>query len=93
LVDFVATKNLSYESFGPIPLDGTAQFLRRRDAEPPESAFVAQDEQRAVAAVDPDTLIVNPLKLAVTPDSFGWPKSLGWPVVHASADVSPAIRC
>jgi hypothetical protein len=79
LVDFVSTKNLSYESFGPIPLDGAAQLLRRRDAEPPEAA---------VAAQDPDTLIVDPLKLAVTPDSFGWPKLLGWLGVHASADVS-----
>jgi hypothetical protein len=88
LVDFVSTKNLSYESFGPIPLDGAAQLLRRRDAEPPEAAVAAQDEQRAVAAVNPDTLIVDPLKLAVTPDSFGWPKLLGWLGVHASADVS-----
>jgi len=71
-VDFVPTENLSYESFSPVPSDGAANLLRRRDPEPARRLPVRQNEQRTVAAMDPGSLIVNPLELAVAADSLGW---------------------
>src|SRR5204863_6390948 len=50
----VATKNLSYQSFSSVPLDGAAEFPRGGDAEPAVQPPGRQRKQREEPAVDLD---------------------------------------
>src|SRR5712691_3712611 len=67
---FGAPENLTYQSFGSVSLDGTAQLFRRRDPQSAGRLVVGQDEQRAVTAANPGAMLVDPLKLGVTADSL-----------------------
>jgi hypothetical protein len=68
--DLVTAKNVSYQSFSTISLDGAAQLFRRRDPQPPDSEAVGQHEDRAVAAVNPDALIVDLFELGAAANPF-----------------------
>jgi hypothetical protein len=72
--DFVATENLSNQSFRSISLDGAAEFLRGGDPQASNPRFVREDEHRAVAAVEPATAGVNRLEFGVLPDALGRPE-------------------
>ena len=61
--DLVATKNLSYQSFSPVPLHRSAELFRGRDPQPPDSPLVGEDEDRGVAAVDLRAAVVDRLEL------------------------------
>lgn len=69
--DFVATKNLSYQSFRAISLDRAAQFLRGRDSQAPDTLGVRQDEDGAVASVELGAVLVHLLKVRMAADPFG----------------------
>ena len=72
--DLVATENLSYQSFGSISTDRPAKLLRRRNSQPADAELVGPEEHGAVAAVDPNSLLVNSPELRVLADPFGRPK-------------------
>ena len=61
--DLVATKNLSYQSFRPVPLHRSAELFRGRDAQPSDSAVVGEDEDRGIPAVELRAAVVNRLEL------------------------------
>jgi hypothetical protein len=68
--DLVATKNLSNQSFSSISLDRPTQFPGSRDPQTPGPELVRQDEDRAVAAVEPDAALVHILELGPAPNPF-----------------------
>lgn len=70
--DLVSTENLSNQSFSSISLNRAADFPGRRDAEPPHTLVVGQDEDRAVAAVESNAPLVDLLELRTLADVFGW---------------------
>ena len=61
--DLVTTENLSNQSFRSISLNGSPELPRGGDPQPADVAAVRQDEQGAVAAMDPDALFVDLLEL------------------------------
>lgn len=70
--DFVSTKYLSNQSFSSISLNRAADLSGRRNPEPPKTPLVGQHEDRAVAAVDANTALVDLLELRATTDVFDW---------------------
>ena len=68
--DLIMTENLSYQSFSAIPLNRASQFLRRGYSQPADIELVGQDEERAVATVDADTVLVSLLKISATTDAL-----------------------
>src|SRR6266850_4068907 len=52
--DFVSTEDLSNQSFRAVSLYRAAQLFGRRDPEPAGTKRIGQDEQRGIAAGDPD---------------------------------------
>ena len=66
--DLVQTENLSYQSFRAIPLNRSAQLLRRGDPQPTDRALNGQQEDRAVAAVNLDAAFVDLLEVCSTAD-------------------------
>jgi hypothetical protein len=70
--DFVATKGLSNQSLSSISLNGSAELAGRCDPQPADPALVGQDEDRAVAAVESNTSLVDLLELRATADVLGW---------------------
>ena len=75
LGDFVTTKNLSNQSLSSVALDSAAEFSCRRNPQPSDRALVWQDEQRAVAAMDPCASLIHVLKLCSAANPFGGTKS------------------
>ena len=73
--DFVATENLSNQTFGPVSLNGAPELPSRRDAEPSDAERIGEEEQRRVTAVDLETPIVDLLELRAATDPFGRAKS------------------
>jgi hypothetical protein len=73
--DFVATKNLSNQSFRSISLDRAADLPRRRNAEPSHAALVGQEKDRAIAAVGSHAPLVDLLELRTRANVFGWTES------------------
>jgi hypothetical protein len=76
--DFVATKNLSNQSFSSVSLNGSAKLLGGGNSQAPHPPVVWQDEHRAVPAVDADAPFVHLLKLGTTANPFGRPESQGY---------------
>jgi hypothetical protein len=72
--DLVATKNLSYQSFSSISLDGSAELPRRRDPETADPKLIGQDEQRRVTPVDAGAAFVDVLKVRAPPDPLVRPE-------------------
>lgn len=66
--DFVTTKNLSYQSFSPISLDGATQLSCRRDSQASHSELVREDKQRGVTPVNADSASVYVLKVRAAAD-------------------------
>jgi hypothetical protein len=71
----VTTENLSYQSFSTISPDGATQLASGCDPEPAHVEVVGQDEDRAVAAVDADSVLVRSLEVGSAPNPFTRPKS------------------
>jgi hypothetical protein len=69
--DLVPTKNLSYQSFGSVPLNGSAELPGGRDPEAARRLLVRQHEHRAEAAMDSHPALVDPLKIGAAADPFG----------------------
>jgi hypothetical protein len=72
--DFVATKNLSYQSFSSVPLDGPSQFSGDRNPQTSNRQAVRQNEQCGIPAVDPRAELVNPLKFGTSTNPLIGPK-------------------
>jgi hypothetical protein len=72
--DVVMTENLSNQSFSPISLNGSAELLRRRDAQPADRPFVGQDEHGGEASVDADAALIDVLKFGAAADPFMRPE-------------------
>ena len=76
--DLVATKDLSNQSFSAISLHGAADLPCRRDPKPSHAAFVGQQKDRDIAAVDANAPLVDLLELSAAADVFGWAESQGY---------------
>jgi len=72
--DVVVTKNLSNQSFSLVPLNGSAEFFRRRDAQTSDRPVVGQDEHGRKAPVDPYAAFIDFLKLGAAADVFMRPE-------------------
>src|SRR5438067_2927167 len=72
--DVVTAKNLAYEPFGAVPLNGTAELFRGGNTEPPNRAMVRQDEHRRVSSLDTRTALVDFLKFGAAADMFMRPE-------------------
>ena len=75
LRDFIATKDLSNQSFSSISLDRSADLPGGRDAKPSHSTLVGEQKHRAVAAVDANAALVHLLELGPAADVLGWTES------------------
>src|SRR5476651_418285 len=82
--DLVPTKDLSNQSFSSISLNRAADFPGRRNPEPSHAPLVGQDENRAVAAVESNTPLVNLLKLRPPADVFVWTESQSYSLLTVS---------
>ena len=78
LDDLVSTKNLSNQSFSSISLHRATDLPGRRDPEPSHAAFVGQKKDGAVAAVDSNAPLVDPLEFSTATDVFGWAEFQGY---------------
>jgi hypothetical protein len=72
--DVVATENLSYQSFSPVSLNGSAELFRCRDAQTSYRALVGEDEDRRVAPMDAGAAFIDFLKLGTPPDALVRPE-------------------
>ena len=92
--ELVATKNLSNQSFSSISLDRTAEFPGGGDSQPADRQAVREREQRQIAAVRPDTAIVNLLVLRAATDAFVRPERVhvGFRLGRLQADGSLKSR-
>jgi hypothetical protein len=72
--DVVTTENLSYQSFRSVPLNGSAELFRRRDAQTPRRTVVGQDEHGCVAPVNPCAPFIHFLKLGTAANVFMRPE-------------------
>ena len=70
--DLVSTENLSNQSFSSVSFNRAADLPGRRNPEPPHAPIVGQDEDRAVAAVESNTSLVDLQELRATADVLGW---------------------
>ena len=68
--DVVATENLSYQSFGSVPLNGSPELFRCRYAEPSYCAPVGKDEHDRVAPVNAHAAFINFLEFGAAPDAL-----------------------
>jgi hypothetical protein len=68
--DLVTTENLSYQSFSSVPLNGSAELLRRRDAQTSYRAPIWKDEDGRVAPVYAGAAFIDFLKLGAPPDAL-----------------------
>lgn len=84
--DLVTTENLSYQTFSAIPHNRAAQFLCRRDAQPPGVQVVGQHEHRAVPAMQASALFVNTLKIGAATNPLVALKAghMAWPGLFAA---------
>jgi hypothetical protein len=73
--DLVTTKNLSYQSFSSITLNGAAKLSGSRDAQPAMASLVPQDEHGVEAAVDLRPALVYLLKIGPAANSLVGSKS------------------
>ena len=73
--DLISTKDLSNQSFSSVSLNRAADLPGRRDPEPSHPPLVGQYENRAVAAVDANTALVDLLELRAPADVFDWTES------------------
>ena len=93
LSDFVATKNLSNQSFRPVSLDCAPELPRSSDSEPSNRPLVWQDEQRAVAALNPGAPLVHLLKFCAAANPFGRTKPGHRETSPASTRWRPSVAC
>jgi hypothetical protein len=93
LGDFVATKNLSNQSFRSVSLDRAPELPCGGDAEPPDRPLVWQDEQRAVAALNPGASLVHLLKFCAAANPFGRAKPGHWETSPAPTRWRPSVAC
>lgn len=89
--DVVSPKDLANQSFRPVPLNGPAQLLRRRDAEPAGLERVRQDEHRGVAAVNLEAARVDLLEIGAASDPFAPVESLGCQLLAAHCETLAAL--
>jgi len=82
------SKNLSYQPFSPVPLDGAAEFLRGCYPKARRFLMVGQEEHRAEAAVDANACLVDPLIVHSSPDPLFGTESIG--SAHASRSLLAA---
>jgi hypothetical protein len=66
--DLVTTKDLSYQPFSSISLNGAAQLSRGRDAQTADVTTVGQNEERAEPARDARTPLINLLEFSAPSD-------------------------
>jgi len=66
--DIISTKNLSNQTLSAISDDRAAQALRSRDAQPADIQPVRLREYRVGAARNADAMVVDVLKIGVSPD-------------------------
>jgi hypothetical protein len=71
------SKNLSYQSFGSISLNRSAELLRGGYPQPPRFLMVGQEKNRAEAAVQAETLLIDLLIFRPSPDSLIGTESSG----------------
>jgi hypothetical protein len=74
--ELVATEDLSNQSFSSISLDRAAQFPGSRDSQPAYRQVVRERKQRQIAAVRPNTTIVNLLVFGTPANAFVRTESL-----------------
>src|SRR6266852_4761181 len=68
--DFVATEDLSNQSFHSVSLNRSSELLGCRDPQSSHSAIGRQHEHGAVAAMDAGAPLVHLLELSAAADSF-----------------------
>jgi hypothetical protein len=72
--DLVTTKNLTYESFSAVPLNGTAELFRCGNAEASNGAMVRQNKDRRVSSLDTGAALIDFLKFGAPADVFMRPE-------------------
>src|SRR5947209_1076996 len=75
------TENLSYQSFGAVSRDRAAQLPGGGDSEPPALAAVGQEEHRAVAAPNADSMVVHVLIIGPPADPLPASESHARPTI------------
>jgi len=90
--DVVVTKNLSNQSFSLVPLNGSAEFFRRRDAQTSDRPVVGQDEHGRKAPVDPYAAFIDFLKLGAAADVFMRPEPRQISLFAADGQALAAFR-
>jgi hypothetical protein len=68
--DLVTTKNLSYQSFSSITLNGAAKLSGGRDPQPAMASLVPQDEHSVEATMDLRPALVHLLKIGPAANSL-----------------------
>ena len=86
------TKNLSNQSFSPVSLNGSAELLRRGDAQTPDPAVVGQDEHGRKAPVDSHAAFIDFLKLGAAADVFMRPEPRQISLFAADGQALAALR-
>ena len=86
------TENLSNQSFSPISLNGSAELLRRRDAQPSDRAVVGQNEHGRKAPVNPHAPLIDGLKLGAAADAFMRPEPRQISLFAADGQALAAFR-
>ena len=66
--DLVTSKNLSYQPFSSISLNGAAEFLRRGYPQAPRFLLVGQEKNRAEAAIEANAVLVDLLEVGPPAD-------------------------
>jgi len=73
--DFIATKDLSNQSFSSISLNRATDLPGRRNPESTHPPLVGQDKDRAITAVDSNSSLVDLLELRTPADVLSWTES------------------
>jgi hypothetical protein len=87
--EFVATENLSNQAFGSISPDGAAQLPGCGNAQPADAAFVGQQEDRRIPAMDFDAVLVDPFELGSAANPLCWPETQ---LLAADGQPFPSLR-
>ena len=66
--DLIMSKNLSYQPFSSISLNGAAEFLRGGYSQAPRFLMVGQEKDGAEAPTEADAILVHQLKIGPSPD-------------------------
>jgi len=90
--DVVTTENLSYQSFSSVPLNGSAELFRRRDAQTSDRAVVGQDEHGRVAPMNSGAAFIDFLKLGAAADTFVRPEPRQMGLFAADGQAFAAFR-